>query len=80
MLGPVLREARLAADLTQEALSFKAGLDRTYISQLENDHKSPTLDVLFRLSEALGVPASQLIARVEERRRETSDSPRPASS
>ena len=69
MLGPVLRKARLAAGLTQEALSFKAGLDRTYISQLENDHKSPTLDVLFRLCDALDVPASRLIARVEQHRK-----------
>ena len=68
MFGPVLRAARLAAGLTQEALSFKAGLDRTYISQLENGHKSPTLDVLFLLSDALGVRASRLIARVERRR------------
>ena len=68
MFGPVLRAARLAAGLTQEALSFKAGLDRTYISQLENGHKSPTLDVLFLLCDALGVRASRLIARVERRR------------
>jgi transcriptional regulator with XRE-family HTH domain len=68
MLGPVLREARLAADLTQEQLAFRAGVDRTYISQLENGHKSPTLDLLFRLCAALGVRASELIARVEERR------------
>lgn len=70
MFGPVLREARLAAGLTQEALAFQAGLDRSYISQLENDHKSPTLDVLFLLCDALGVPASQLIAQVEERQKE----------
>ena len=68
MFGAVLREARLAADLTQEALAFRAGIDRTYISQLEHDKKSPTLDVLFRLADALGVLASQLIARVEQRR------------
>lgn len=67
MFGAVLREARLAAGLTQEELSFRAGLDRAYISQLENDHKSPTLDTLFRLADALGVRASVLIARVEER-------------
>jgi transcriptional regulator with XRE-family HTH domain len=68
MLGPELRKARLAARLTQEALSFKAGIDRTYISQLEHDKKSPTLDVLFRLCDALGVRASKLIARVEKKR------------
>jgi transcriptional regulator with XRE-family HTH domain len=69
MFGAVLRQARLAANLTQE-LSFRAGVDRSYVSQLENGHKSPTLDVLFLLAEALGVRASALIARVEDRRQQ----------
>ena len=70
MLGAVLREAREQANLTQEELSFRANVDRSYISQLENDHKSPTLDILFLLCKAMGVPASELIARVEARQQE----------
>ena len=69
MLGEQLRKARQKAGLTQEELSFRAGLDRTYISMLEHDKKSPTLDVIFRLCDALGVPASRLIARVERERK-----------
>ena len=65
MLGEELRKARQQAGLTQETLAFEAGVDRTYISQLEHDKKSPTLDVLFRISDALGIKASVLIARVE---------------
>jgi transcriptional regulator with XRE-family HTH domain len=65
MFGHELRKARLAAGLTQEELSYEAELDRTYISHLENGHKSPTLDVLFRLSDALGVKASELVQKVE---------------
>ncbi len=65
MLGDELRKAREAAKLTQEALSFDAEIDRTYISQLENDKKSPTLETLFRLCDVLGIKASELIARVE---------------
>ena len=40
MFGQVLRKARENAGLTQEKLSFEAGLDRTYISHLENDGSS----------------------------------------
>ena len=69
MLGAVLREARLAAELTQEQLAFRAGIDRTYVSQLEHDKKSPTLAILFRLADALDILASEIIAKVEERRR-----------
>lgn len=51
--------------MTQEELAFKAGLDRTYISQLENEKKSPTVAVLFRICDALGIAASKVLARVE---------------
>jgi transcriptional regulator with XRE-family HTH domain len=69
MLGHQLRKAREEAGLTQEQLSYAAGIDRTYISQLENNRKSPTVDVLFRLCDALGVSASGLLARVEATRK-----------
>ncbi len=68
MLGEELRKAREAAGLTQEALAFRAGLDRSYISQLEHDHKSPTIDTLFLICDALEVRASEIIARVERGR------------
>lgn len=60
-----MRAAREAAELTQEQVSAAAGIDRAYLSQLENDHKSPTVDTLVRICGALGVPASEILARVE---------------
>lgn len=69
MFGEELRKAREAAGKTQEQLAFDAGLDRTYISRLEHNKKSPTLDSLFRLCDALGISASTLIGRVERSRR-----------
>jgi len=65
MLGNELRKAREEANLTQEQLSFAAEIDRSYISLLENNKKSPTVDLLFRLCDAMGVSASQLLARIE---------------
>jgi transcriptional regulator with XRE-family HTH domain len=65
MLGPELQRARRKAGLTQEELAFRAGVDRSYVSLLEHDKKSPTLDMLLRLCAALGVRASSLVARVE---------------
>jgi transcriptional regulator with XRE-family HTH domain len=63
MLGDELRNARDAAKMTQEALSYVAEVDCTYISQLENNKQSPTVDILFRICKALGVSASDVIAR-----------------
>ena len=65
MLGKELKEIREAAGLSQEQLAFDAGVHRTYISLLERDKKSPTLNVLFRICKALKISAAELIKRVE---------------
>jgi len=64
-LGAELKKAREEADLTQEQVAFSAGIDRAHLSLLENDHKSPTVDTLVRICRALGVAASEILARVE---------------
>lgn len=60
-----MKEARLAAEMTQEELSHAAGVDRSYLSQLERDLKSPTIQMLFLLCRALHVRPSALIAQLE---------------
>jgi transcriptional regulator with XRE-family HTH domain len=65
LLGEAIRRARKASGISQEKLAFEAQIDRTYVSQLENGHKSPTVDVLFRIGPVLGVTASELIHQVE---------------
>lgn len=64
-LGVELKRAREEADLSQEEVAARANVDRSYISQLENDKKSPTLDLLMSLCKAIGIKTSTLIARVE---------------
>jgi transcriptional regulator with XRE-family HTH domain len=64
-LGTELKCARLKAGLSQEELSFRAEVDRSYISQLERDLKSPTVDMLLRLCRALGASASVMVAKIE---------------
>jgi len=69
MLGNELRKARTAAKMTQEKLSYAAGIDRSYISILEHDKQSPTVDLLFSICDALDVSASGLLSRVEVERK-----------
>jgi len=64
--GRVLRELRLARQLSQEALAFEADLQRNYISLLERGQNSASLKTLFKLAPVLGVPVSTLLIRVEE--------------
>jgi len=65
MLGSELRKAREAAGMSQERLAFAAGVHRTYISLLERDKKSPTVNVLLRICKALGISMAELIAGIE---------------
>lgn len=59
--GRVIRVHREARRLSQEAFADLSGLHRTYISQLEHGHKSPTLRVIARLALALEIPADALL-------------------
>jgi transcriptional regulator with XRE-family HTH domain len=65
MLGEELRKARQKLGLSQEALAEKSGLHRTYISLLERNIKSPTIDTLFRICKSLRISTSALIKKVE---------------
>lgn len=47
--------------LSQEQLSEKADLDRTYISQLERSQKSPTLSTIERIASCLQVEPHRLL-------------------
>lgn len=67
--GEELQKAREKSGLTQEKLGFESGYHRTYISQLERGQKSPTLKAVAKIANALGIRASELVARVERRSR-----------
>ena len=63
--GEIVRKRRLASGWTQEELANRAGVHRTYVGDLENGRKSPTLDVVEALAHALGCPAHELVAEAE---------------
>ena len=72
MMGAELRKLRERAGLTKEQLSFRADLSLPYVSQLERDLKSPTVDTLFRICDALDASAPDLVRRVDAARKHKS--------
>ena len=60
--GDLLRAQRLAAGLTQEALAKVAGVPRSTIANLESGQGNPSLAVLVKVANALGVPIDELLA------------------
>jgi transcriptional regulator with XRE-family HTH domain len=55
--GRAFRVARAARRWSQKELAAAAGLDASYVSLIESEHRVPTLDAVSRLSKALGVPS-----------------------
>jgi transcriptional regulator with XRE-family HTH domain len=62
VLAERLLELRIDADLSQARLAEIAGVDRKTINRIENGHFSPALDTIVRLSVALGIAPSTLLA------------------
>jgi DNA-binding XRE family transcriptional regulator len=63
-LAPVLREARLAQRLSQEALAGSIGIDRSTLATLELALRSTTLTMFVLLARGVQVPPGELLARV----------------
>jgi transcriptional regulator with XRE-family HTH domain len=61
-LGANLRKLRTAKGWSQEQFAFEAGIHRTYISDLERGARNPTIAVVQRLADCLGVGAGDLIS------------------
>jgi transcriptional regulator with XRE-family HTH domain len=64
-LSATLRSAREARGLTVSALAERSGVSRAMISKIEHDDAQPTAALLGRLSGALGMTLSELVARAE---------------
>lgn len=66
IVGRVLAEYREKRGLTQDILSGLAGLDRTHYSKLERGLRSPTLDTLFKIGQALDIPPHVIVEAIED--------------
>ncbi len=54
-LGMKIRERRINKGLTQDVLSLRAGLTKSYVSLLEAGKKVPAISTLARIATALGI-------------------------
>lgn len=73
VFGIVLRELRKERRLSQETLAFDAELDRTYISLLELGQRTPSLDTMLALANAMNVSLAHLSALIEKKLKESQD-------
>ncbi|MCP2214416.1 helix-turn-helix domain-containing protein [Bradyrhizobium diazoefficiens] len=60
-LAEAVKKARKGLGLSQEDLALEAGLDRTYVSQVERGTRNCTIIVLARLARALKTTPDRLL-------------------
>ena len=62
IVGRNVRKFRQQRKLTQEQLAFEAEIDLTYVGGIERGRRNPSLLVMARIAEALGVPLPKLMS------------------
>lgn len=60
--GLAIRQRRYELGISQEELSFRAGLHRTYISDIERGSRNTSLENIEKLAKALEISVSALFA------------------
>lgn len=64
-LATTVQQARVAQDLSVNALAERSGVSRAMIGKIERGEAQPTAVLLGKLSGALGMTLSELVARAE---------------
>ena len=67
IVGEVIADFRKKKQLSQEVLSGLADIGRTHLSAIERRERKPTLETLYRISCALDIKMSTIVAEIENR-------------
>jgi transcriptional regulator with XRE-family HTH domain len=62
ILAKNVRKYRQQRELTQEQLAFEAEIDLTYMGGIERGKRNPSLLVMARIADALGVQLPKLLS------------------
>ncbi len=67
IVGQVIAELRYEKGISQEVLSGLADIGRTHLSAIERGERKPTLETLYRISNALDMKMSEIVIMIENR-------------
>lgn len=71
LVGQNVKQLRKAAGLSQAELAERMGVDRAYVSGLEQGRRNTTIVTLWHIAKALGVKISLFFAEKPDRHRRT---------
>lgn len=60
-LGENLKKIRTSRNITQTEFAEKLGVDKSFVSNIENGKTNPTLSTITNLAQALGVSTNELL-------------------
>jgi transcriptional regulator with XRE-family HTH domain len=66
--GWTIRQLRSQRQLSQEDFGFLVGLHRNQVGSLERGEQNVTIELVFRIGDALELPLGDLFATVDARR------------
>ena len=66
IVGEVIQRIREKKHMSQELVSGLAGIGRTHLSAIERGERKPTLETFFKIADALGIKASDLMFEIEK--------------
>lgn len=66
-IGTLLRKHRKDKKMTLKIVAEQAAISEGFLSQVENDVNSPSVETLMRICKALGVDAGELLTQVSKR-------------
>ena len=77
-LGSVVKEARDGARMTQRDLATAVGIKASHVAYIETGHRRPSISLINRLSEALGLDAKELLVLAHPEAKQIIDGAQPS--
>ena len=63
-IGLNLRRLRLARNMPQQKIALEVDMSLSYLSNIERGKANPSVDLIGRIADALGVPPSEFLVPV----------------
>ncbi|MBR4679264.1 MAG: helix-turn-helix transcriptional regulator [Bacteroidales bacterium] len=64
--GLVIRKLRRQKHVSQEKFALDAGIDRTYIGDIENGSRNISLQMIEKIADYFGIQISEIFKQIED--------------
>src|SRR5580704_15979791 len=77
-LGSVVKEARDSARMRQRDIAAAVGIKASHVAYIENGRRRPSISLISRLAETLGLSAKELLVLAHPEAKQIVESERPS--